>query len=46
MCEERFVTAAHRNMLIVESEVEALLSRLDATQHSHIAKPVHLAAAK
>jgi hypothetical protein len=46
MCEERFVTPAHRNMLIVDSEVEALLDRLDSTKLSHIAKPVHLAAAK
>jgi uncharacterized protein (TIGR00730 family) len=46
MCEERFVTPAHRNMLIVETQIEALLDRLDSTKYSHIVKPVHLAAAK
>ena len=44
MREQRFVTAAHRGMLIVENEVEALLDRLIETKHTRIAKPIHLAA--
>ena len=38
------LSPAHRGMLIVESEVEALLDRLVETKHTRIEKPVHLAA--
>lgn len=44
MRDERFVTPAHRNMLIVEREAETLLDRLVETKHARITKPIHLTA--
>jgi uncharacterized protein (TIGR00730 family) len=38
MCEERFLTLAHRMMLTVEQESESLLTRLSVTQHAPIPK--------
>lgn len=41
MRDEEFLTPAHRAMLTVEPEPEALLDRLAATRHAPIPKPVH-----
>jgi uncharacterized protein (TIGR00730 family) len=43
MSEERFVTPAHRRMLIVEREAETLLEHLAGTKHASIPKPIHRA---
>lgn len=44
MRDEGFLLPAHHAMLTVEREVEPLLDRLAATQHTPVPKPVHHAA--
>jgi uncharacterized protein (TIGR00730 family) len=41
MTEQQFLTQAHRDMLSVERDPEALLDRLTSIKHQPIPKPVH-----
>jgi uncharacterized protein (TIGR00730 family) len=44
LCAEQFLTPAHRAMLTVERDSDALLDRLAATRHAPIPKPIHAVA--
>jgi uncharacterized protein (TIGR00730 family) len=41
MCEQQFLTPAHRSMLAVERDPESLLNTLASTKHISVSKPVH-----